>query len=232
MAVTGGAKGVKLLGLWSSPFVWRAKIALNIKGVSYENSEEVFGSKSKLLLESNPIYKKVPVLIHDGNPICESMIIVQYIQDVWGSTGPTILPSDPYERALARFWSVYIDDKWFPHLFGLLKAKTEEDKAEAAEQVISGLQLLEDAFKQSSKGKGYFAGDAVGYLDIALGCAWPWIKVAEQAWGLTLLDEAKTPRLIEWAERFHSDDAVKGVVPEIIKLVEFWKMLLASWNAN
>lgn len=105
-----GVEGeVKLIGLWSSQFVIRARIALNLKGVKYNFLEETFGSKSELLLKSNPVYKKMPVLIHDNKAICESMIIVQYIEDVW--EGPSILPSDPYDCAIARFWAVYIDDK-------------------------------------------------------------------------------------------------------------------------
>ena len=101
---------VTLLGAWPSPFVMRARIALNIKSVDYELLEEKLGSKTQLLLQSNPVYKKVPVLIHENKPICESLIIVQYIDEAW-SSGPSILPSDPYDRAIARFWGVYIDDK-------------------------------------------------------------------------------------------------------------------------
>jgi glutathione S-transferase len=47
----------------------------------YEYVKEIFGNKSELLLESNPVHKKVPVLIHNGKAICESQIIVQYISD-------------------------------------------------------------------------------------------------------------------------------------------------------
>ncbi|XP_038977478.1 glutathione S-transferase U17-like [Phoenix dactylifera] len=102
MASVGG-KHVKLLGGWASPFVIRTRIALNLKGVDYEFLEEVFGVKSELLLESNPVYKKIPVLIHEGKPICESMIIVQYIDDIWAAKGSAILPANPYEGAIHRF---------------------------------------------------------------------------------------------------------------------------------
>lgn len=103
---------VKLIGKWSSPYVIRVKIALNIKSLDYENFEEheTFNPKSDLLLQSNPVYGKVPVLIHQDKPICESLIIVEYIDETW-STAPSILPSDAYDRALARFWAAYIDQK-------------------------------------------------------------------------------------------------------------------------
>jgi glutathione S-transferase len=101
---------VKLLGAWPSPFVMRAQIALNIKAVEYEFVLETLYPKSELLLQSNPVYKKIPVLFHADNPICESLIIVQYIDEVWTSA-PSILPSDPYDRAIQRFWAAYVDDK-------------------------------------------------------------------------------------------------------------------------
>ena len=106
-----GRDDLKLLGTWPSPFVTRVKLALALKGLSYEDVEEDLYKKSELLLKSNPVHKKVPVLIHNGAPVCESMIIVQYIDDVFASTGPSLLPADPCERAIARFWMAHVDDK-------------------------------------------------------------------------------------------------------------------------
>ena len=106
------AAAVRVLGFSPSPFVTRVLVALKLKGVEYELLEEKVGTKSELLLRSNPIHKKVPVLLHHGKPISESLIIVEYIDEVWASNGaPTILPRDPHDRAVQRFWAQYIDDK-------------------------------------------------------------------------------------------------------------------------
>ncbi|ONK59717.1 uncharacterized protein A4U43_C08F9640 [Asparagus officinalis] len=222
---------VKILGRWTSPFVMRSRVALNLKGVEYEFLEEVFGVKSDLLLKSNPVYKKMPVMIHNGKPICESMIIVEYIDEAWADGKPAILPDDPYDRAVARFWAVYIDDKFFPSMRATWSSQTEEAKAEAVSQAHTSLQFLEEAFKTCSKGKGFFGGDSIGSLDISLGCYLGWIRTTENITGVNLLTVEKTPLLAAWAERFCADEAVKEVMPEIDRLVEFAKMLQAKWKA-
>ncbi|CAN0924133.1 Glutathione S-transferase U17 [Linum grandiflorum] len=222
---------VKLIGAWPSPFVMRPRIALNIKSVEYDFLEEQFGSKSELLLKSNPIHKKIPVLLHKDRPICESSIIVQYIDEVWSSSGPSILPSDPYDRAIARFWAAYIDENWFPNVRLAPLAPTEEAKNKAVSQLIEGLALLEQAYKDISKGKDFFGGDRIGFLDIALGSMLSWMRGLQVMMGVKLLDEEKTPGLVKWSEKFAADPAVKDVLPETEKIVQFAKVLVAKLKA-
>lgn len=215
------AEDVKLIGLWASPFVVRVRIALNLKGIKYEFLQEEHGKRSELLLKSNPVYKKFPVLIHGGKPVCESLLIVQYIDEVWPSAGAPILPADSYDRAICRFWAAYIDDKLPPQGPLLLDSTNEKSKAEAKDKVFAALQELEMALVNCSKGKSFFGGDSIGYIDIALGSLLGWLKASKIMAGIHFLDETKTPRLVEWAERFCSAMAVKEVLPEAEKLAEF-----------
>lgn len=89
--------------------------------------------------------------------------------------------------------------------------------------MISGFQLLEEAFEKCSKGKSFFSGDSIGLLDIALGCFLGWIKATEKMTGVKILDPETVPHLVGWAERFCADSAVKEVMPETEKLIAFAK---------
>ncbi|CAK9134322.1 unnamed protein product [Ilex paraguariensis] len=218
---------VRLLGASASPYVNRAQIALNVKSIDYEFIAENLFAKSELLLKSNPVHKKVPVLIHGDKPICESLVIVQYIDEVF-TNGPSILPSDPYERATARFWAAYLDDKWFPLIKELRTAQGEEAKASLIEKIVEGLVLLEEVFVKGGKGKAFFGGDSIGFLDLALGSFLGLLKVGEIIAEVKLLTETKTPELLGWAERFSSNDVVKGVILEPEKLIEILKSFQAA----
>lgn len=104
---------VVVLGFWTSPYAMRVKIGLAEKGINYKYLEEdIFKNKSTLLLKTNPIHKKVPVLIHNGKTICESLIILQYIDDAWKDKIPLFFNNiNPHHRAKDRFWVDFFDKK-------------------------------------------------------------------------------------------------------------------------
>ncbi|KAL6641363.1 hypothetical protein ACP70R_019544 [Stipagrostis hirtigluma subsp. patula] len=220
---------LKLLGTWASVWACRVRLALHLKGLSYEYvEEEIFSNKSELLLKSNPVHKKVPVLIHNGKPVCESRIIVEYIDEAFPAIGPSILPADPYDRAVARFWAAYIDDKLEAEWVRAYRGETEEEKREGRKQMFVAVENLEAAFKELSKGKPFFGGDTTGYLDVMLGGLLSWQLGSEALCGVELYDAARTPLLSAWAQRFGALDAAKAVLPDVGRVVEFAKMRRAQ----
>uniref|UniRef100_A0ACD5VLA8 Uncharacterized protein n=1 Tax=Avena sativa TaxID=4498 RepID=A0ACD5VLA8_AVESA len=233
----GGSKkaaAVRVLGGRMSPFTMRARMALELRGVAYELVEERFEPrKSDRLLAANPVYGKIPVLLlPDGRAICESAVIAHYVDeaDDWPAAtaahSPPLLPADPYERAMHRFWTAYVDDRFWPALDAASLAPTPEARAKAVAETRAALRLLEEAFAARSSGAAFFSGGAApAFLDIALGCFLPALRACERLGGAALLDEASTPLLSKWSESFVAVDAVKAVLPETDEVVGFTRFL-------
>ncbi|KAM3353808.1 hypothetical protein ACQJBY_024782 [Aegilops geniculata] len=226
-----GEGDVRLLGTGVSSFAVRVRMALHLKGVSYEYLEQDLFDKGELLLASNPVRKKVPVLIHAGRPVCESLAIVEYVDEVWAD-GASLLPADPYGRAVARFWAAYVDDKLSPAWIGILRAASEEDRAEKLDAALAVVGPMEDALAQCSGGKDYFAGDSVGYLDIALGCNLFWFEALREMFSVTVIDAGRTPRLAAWAERFVQTETAKKAAPSMKSMVDCAGKLQSMWAAS
>ncbi|KAG5255241.1 glutathione S-transferase [Salix suchowensis] len=197
---------VTLLDTRVSPFGMRVRIALEEKGVKYEYSEQDLRNKGPMLLEMNPVYKKVPVLIHNGKPICESLIAVQYIDEVWNNKSP-LLHSDPYQRAQSRFWADFVDNKvYFPGRKTWTKKGNELEAGKNG--LIESLKLLDGELGD----KPYFEGDKLGYVDVTLIPFYSWFHGYETFGNFSI--EAECPKLIAWCKRCMQNESVSKSLPD------------------
>ncbi|KAL2939546.1 putative glutathione S-transferase parA [Bienertia sinuspersici] len=203
-----------LLDYWCSPYVLRVKIALAEKGITeYVCKEQDLVNKGSLLIEMNPIHKTVPVLIHNGQPICESLLILQYIDDVWAHSSP-LLPLDPYLRSQAQFWGDFIDKKIYDVGEQLLKAKEEEQEI-LGKKFLENLNILEGVLKNDN----FFGGDTFGYIDIALVPTICWFFTFEKLGNFKI--EPKFPKIVAWAKRCNERQSVSDALPDPEKIYSY-----------
>ena len=207
------ADEVVLLDFWPSPFGMRIRIALAEKGIHYEYKEENLRNKSPLLLQMNPVHKKIPVLIHNGKPICESLIQIQYIDEVWSDKAP-LLPSDPYQRAQARFWADYVDKKMYEAGRRVWTTKGEEQEG-AKKEFIEILKTLEGELGE----KPYFGGESFGYVDLTFIPFYTWFSVYESFGKMSI--EAECPKLFSWVKRCLEKESVSKSLPDQDKVYGF-----------
>ncbi|XP_010416819.1 PREDICTED: glutathione S-transferase U21-like [Camelina sativa] len=206
------ADEVILMSFWPSMFGMRTVFALEEKGVKYEyrGEEDVINNKSPLLLEMNPIHKKISVLIHNGKPVCESIIQIQYIDEVWSDKNP-FLPTDPYQRSQALFWADFIEKKLF--LCGRKTWATKGEELEAAKKEL--IEILKTL--QSELGdKPYFGGDTFGFVDIVLVGFYSWFPAYQKFGNFSI--ESECSKLMTWGKKCMQRDSVAKALPDYDKV--------------
>ncbi|XP_050211322.1 probable glutathione S-transferase [Mercurialis annua] len=166
-----------------------------------------------LLLRFNPIHKKVPLLLHNGKSICESLVILEYMDQIWKQF--PLLPQDPLERANARFWAKFGDDKILPSIYYGTFLKQGKEQEEGIASTMENLNFVE----QELGGKKFFGGDKIGLADITLGWLAHYVSVFEEILGLTIIDQQKSPFLFKWIQEFASTPIIQESWPPRDKLV-------------
>jgi glutathione S-transferase len=101
---------VELYHFWSSVCSVRARMALEEKGVKW-TSRYIdlfrFDQMKPEYLAINPD-GVVPTLVHDGQPVCESMVIIDYVDDAF--PGPALKPKEPLQVARMREFMRFCED--------------------------------------------------------------------------------------------------------------------------
>ncbi|RDX79363.1 putative glutathione S-transferase [Mucuna pruriens] len=208
-----GRESVKLFSCVLSPVGRRVEWALKLKGVDYEYVEEDIFNKSTLLLELNPVHNKVPVLVHHHKPIAESLIILQYIDQTWNQY--PLLPQHPYQRALARFWGTVADKL----------AKTSWDamcrSGEEQEKIVNEAREVMDKIEEEIKGKKFFGGENIGYIDIAFGWIPCWLPLWEEVGSMQIVDPLKHSAISAWITNFVTHPVIKDCLPPRDKMLVY-----------
>jgi glutathione S-transferase len=186
---------LELISFEICPFVERSRIVLEEKGRDYELTFIDLDDKPDWFLEISP-RGKVPVLRVDGEPVFESMVINEMLEELFAE--PKMFPDDTVERAQARSWIVYCNDVvmsaaatiWFSE-------RGDEGVDDAREELREALGRLEDELASREEGP-YFQGATFGLVDAVYAPVFNRWEVCEKLGHGDLL--ADFPRVVEYAE--------------------------------
>ncbi|KAL5814118.1 hypothetical protein ACOSQ4_024759 [Xanthoceras sorbifolium] len=195
----------------------RVELALRVKSIPYEYIEEDLSNKSPLLLHYNPVHKKIPVLVRNGKPLAESMIILEYIEESW-KNAPRLLPEDPYQRAQTRFWASFVQ-QLFEAVLKLVTSK-EEEHEKTIEEAYEKLEVLEKGMREFfGDGGRRIDGQNLGVLNIMVSAVLATHKANEEVFRVKIVDPERFPLMFSWVEQLNEVPLVKEVVPPHDKVV-------------
>merc|ERR1719150_2028107 len=164
-------QAVTLVNMRFCPYAQRTALCLNAKNIQYDVINSQLMTKPRWLWEINPI-GKVPVLIHEGNTIYESLVTCEHIEEVF--PGRKLHSDSAGRRARDRMLVELFNKVVMPQMriwFGLQKGLTQDGRAKHWNESMDNVEAFEREL--SSRGSAYFGGDQPGWLDYMI---WPWFE--------------------------------------------------------
>ena len=203
---------LELISFDICPYVERSRIVLFEKKLPHDLKLIELSNKPAWFLEVSPM-GRVPVLLLDGRPVFESMVINELLDEL--HPDPALFPRDPIPRAEARGWIVFANDVLMPAGSAAMLAIAGRAGADA---VGKPLGQLRDAFgklerKLTETGGPYFLGRQFSLADASYAPFFRRWRMAE-AWGepqARLL--ASFPHVSAWAEAMLARPTVAAAAP-------------------
>ena len=169
---------MKLYTFFRSSASYRVRIALNLKGLTYEQvpvhlrrgGGEQFAASYKTI---NP-QALVPTLEDDGRILTQSLAIIEYLEE--RHPKPALLPADPADRALVRSMALIIACEIHPiqnlrvlvHLKNNVQQSDDDLNRWSRHWIDLGLSALEQTVVSSSKRGEFCFSDSPTLADICL----------------------------------------------------------------
>lgn len=168
--------GMQLYGYYRSSAAFRVRIALNLKGLDYEDAfvHLLRGDQRKEgFLHVNP-QGLVPALATDGQVLIQSLPIIEYLDETHPE--PPLLPRDPAGRARVRALAAVVACDIHPlnnlRVLRYLHRTLRQDEAALAawynHWIADGFRALERLLAEDPRTGQFCHGDSPGLADIAL----------------------------------------------------------------
>jgi len=163
---------MKLYGIPISPFVRKACVALELKGLDYELIDIYPGTKTPEYLAISPL-GKIPALQDGDIVICDSNVIVEYLEEQYPDT--SVRPSSIADRAKSRWLEEYgsmlykpcAADIFMERLTKPYTTKQPTDESVVENSIDNLVPPVFDYVESQLPEKGFFFGE-LGIADISV----------------------------------------------------------------
>nr|WP_295786328.1 glutathione S-transferase family protein [Rhodoferax sp.] len=186
------------------PYVQRAAIVLGEKGMAFERINIDLANKPDWFLQISPL-GKTPVLLVDGQPIFESAVICEYLEE---TTVGTLHPHGPMARAQHRGWMEF-GSSVLNAIAGFYAAPDDQQLAAKAAEITAEFMQLETALTASAEGT-YFAGERFAMVDAVFGPVFRYFDVFDAIDDFGFF--ARTPKVRAWRAALAARPSVRNAV--------------------
>ena len=194
-----------------SPYSWRVWLALEHLGVPYELKVLSFSEKDQLKPEFvalNPRHQ-VPTIVDGGFALWESLAILEYLDERFGTASRRLYPGTAQERArirrLVREDEEHLDGKGLTPIYDELYRKPEGVAPDEARLEAGRKKLREefDYFGRELRG-AYLAGDAPSAADFVMYPDIAYVKRIAARKPESKLAGILPPPIAQWAARIEA----------------------------
>ncbi|HME91370.1 MAG TPA: maleylacetoacetate isomerase [Myxococcaceae bacterium] len=167
---------LKLYGFYLSSAAFRARIALNLKGLAYESISVHLRHRAHLTPEYAAInpHQAVPVLVDGNRSLTQSLAIIEYLDETHPQ--PALLPATAIERARVRAMAQLIACDIHPlnnqrvllYLRDVLGVGKQAKDEWYRHWIAQGFRPLEAMLSSSSETGAFSHGDSPTVADVCL----------------------------------------------------------------
>lgn len=93
---------------------------------------------------------------------------------------------------------------------------------EEQEKALNIAREAIEKIEEEIKGKKFFGGDNIGYLDLALGWISYWLPVFEEVGSMRIIDPLKISAITAWMANFLSHPVIKDSLPPRDKMLVYF----------
>lgn len=184
------------------PYVQRAVIVLKEKAVPFERRDVDLANKPDWFLACSPL-GKTPVLLVDQEPVFESAVICEYLDEV---LAPRLHPADALARARHRAWMEF-GSALLNTIAAFYNARSEEALDAQAAQIRERLARIEPALAADGP---WFAGERFGLVDAVFGPVFRYFDVFDTLGDFRFFDGL--PRTAAWRHALAGRPSVREAV--------------------